>query len=66
MPDESLDLASVPILIDFLAAAGCRGVVALGVLGEPGHLADDERAAVIDAMLIAVAGRMQVSIGITH
>lgn len=66
MPDESLDLESVGTLIDYLAAEGVDGLLVLGVLGEADKLSDAERHDLIDATLKQAAGRMQVTVGITH
>lgn len=64
--DEALDLESVGTLIDYLAAAGVDGVLVLGVLGEADRVSDAERKALIEATLKHAAGRLQVTVGITH
>lgn len=64
--DEALDLESVGTLIDYLAAAGVDGVLVLGVLGEADRVSDAERKALIEATLRHAAGRLQVTVGITH
>ena len=40
---ESLDLASIGTLMDYLVAGGCKGALVLGVLGEADRLSDYER-----------------------
>jgi 4-hydroxy-tetrahydrodipicolinate synthase len=64
--DESLDEASIPSLVDYYVAAGVQGLLVLGVLGEADRLSDREREAVQARTLEAVAGRVQVTVGITH
>lgn len=66
MPDESLDLASLRTLLDFLAGRGADGALVLGVLGEADKLSDAERDQVLHTALEHVADRLQISVGITH
>ncbi len=66
LPDESLDLASLRTLLDFLAERGCDGALVLGVLGEADKLSDDERNRVLATAVEHAGGRMQISVGITH
>lgn len=66
LPDESLDLESVGTLIDYLAAADVDGLLILGVLGEADKLSDAERRQLIETTLKHAAGRLQVTVGITH
>jgi 4-hydroxy-tetrahydrodipicolinate synthase len=66
LPDESLDLASLDTLVDYLVRAGCDGILVLGVLGEADRLSDRERDAVIERTIASAGDRLQVSIGITH
>jgi 4-hydroxy-tetrahydrodipicolinate synthase len=66
LPDEELDLPSIGTLVEYLARAGCAGVLALGVLGEADRLIEDERDTVLQAVLEHAADRMQVSIGVSH
>jgi 4-hydroxy-tetrahydrodipicolinate synthase len=42
-PDSALDLESVPILMDFLAARGCHGMVLFGTTGEGPSFSPSER-----------------------
>ena len=66
LPDESLDPGSMPTLIDYLVREGADGILVLGVLGEADRLSDAERDQVLGATLDAAAGKLQVSVGITH
>lgn len=66
LPGEELDLSSLRTLIDYLEQSGCCGVLALGVLGEADRLTEDERDAVLHGVLEHAAGRMQVSVGVSH
>jgi dihydrodipicolinate synthase/N-acetylneuraminate lyase len=57
-----LDLDAIPSLVDFLAAGGVDGVLALGTTGE-GVLFDvAERQAVAEAFVAACAGRLDVAV----
>ena len=66
LPDEALDLVSLATLIDYLVDAGCDGMLILGVLGEADKLSDTERDTMIEESIRLSAGRLQVSVGITH
>jgi 4-hydroxy-tetrahydrodipicolinate synthase len=66
LPDESLDLASVGTLMDYLVAGGCKGALVLGVLGEADRLSDYERDQVLNAALEKGGNDLQISVGITH
>lgn len=66
LPDETLDEASVGTLLDYVAAAGGDGVLILGVLGEVDRLSDAERDRVVAAAVERAAGKLQVTVGITH
>jgi 4-hydroxy-tetrahydrodipicolinate synthase len=48
-----------------LVAAGCRGIVALGSLGEAATLNRDEKLAVLRTLVAAVAGQVPVVAGIS-
>lgn len=65
-PDESLDEPALETLVEHVARAGAQGVLALGVLGESDRLSDAERDRVRDAVLAAAAGRLSVTVGVTH
>src|SRR5262249_23646605 len=66
LPDESIDEASLGTLVRWIARAGCEGILVLGVMGEADRLADAERDRVVRVALEYAAGRLQVSVGITH
>jgi len=66
LPDESLDLASLKTLLDYLAADGCTGALVLGVLGEADRLDDDERRQVLATAVDYAGDRLQISVGVTH
>jgi 4-hydroxy-tetrahydrodipicolinate synthase len=66
LPDESLDEASLATLIDYLVDGGCDGILVLGVLGEADKLSDSERDWMVRTCIELSAGRLQVSVGITH
>jgi 4-hydroxy-tetrahydrodipicolinate synthase len=66
LPDESLDLASLKTLLDYLATGGCAGALVLGVLGEADRLDDDERRRVLATALDYAGDRLQISVGVTH
>jgi 4-hydroxy-tetrahydrodipicolinate synthase len=66
LPDESLDEASLRSLVDYLARAGCDGILVLGVMGEADRLADAERDRLISLSIDHAGDRLQVSVGITH
>lgn len=66
LPDESLDEASLRMLVDWCLAAGCEGMLILGVLGEADKLSDAERDRVVAGVVEAAAGRLQVTVGVSH
>ena len=47
--DSSLDLESVPVLLDFLASRGCHGAVLFGTTGEGPSFSPSEREALMRA-----------------
>ena len=51
--DSSLDLQSVPLLIDFLASRGCHGAVLFGTTGEGPSFSPLEREAVMRAASVS-------------
>jgi dihydrodipicolinate synthase/N-acetylneuraminate lyase len=63
-PDGAVDADGVAAHADALVAAGCRGLVALGSLGEGATLAAAEKADVLRAVLRGAAGRVPVVAGI--
>lgn len=66
LPDEALDEASIRSLVDYCAAAGVDGLLALGVLGEADRLADSERDRIVKLVVEQAAGRLPVTVGVTH
>ena len=64
--DESLDLASMQRMIEFMVGLGVNGITILGVLGESNRLNDHERAALIKCAVAAVAKRVPVIVGASH
>ena len=48
-PDSSLDLESVPVLMNFLASRGCHGMVLFGTTGEGPSFSPSEREALMRA-----------------
>ena len=66
LPDESLDLASLGSLVEYCVRTGCDGMLILGVLGEADRLSDAERDRVVAGIVEANAGRLEITVGITH
>lgn len=64
-PDESLDLASLRTLTDFVVGSGVDGMTILGVLGEGAKVSDSERSAIIDTVLEQAAGRLPVCVTVS-
>jgi 4-hydroxy-tetrahydrodipicolinate synthase len=63
--DDRPDHESLVRLIDHVAAAGCSGVLATAVAGEVGSLRPDERHALLDTVIAACRGRLQVVAGVS-
>ncbi len=63
---ENLDESSLRRLVDAVIAAGVDGVVTTGVFGEADRLEDDERVRVIEIVVDQTAGRVPVTVGVTH
>lgn len=61
--DGSLNLDAVPVLVEHVLAGGVHGIFVTGSQGEAYALSPDERAAVWDAVLVAVNGRVPVMVG---
>jgi dihydrodipicolinate synthase/N-acetylneuraminate lyase len=57
-----LDLDAIPSLVDFLAAGGVDGVLALGTTGEGVLFDAEERRAVAEAFVAACEGRLDVAV----
>jgi len=62
--DFSVDADLLVKQVEALVRAGCRGVVALGSLGEGGSLAFDEKRAVLRLCREALAGRASLVAGV--
>ncbi len=60
--DGSFDRAAVSPYIDFLAAHGLDGVLALGTTGEGVLFSPDERREIAAAFVVAASGRLQVAL----
>ncbi len=63
--DGTVDTTSIRRLIDCAAAAGCTGVVTLGVMGEAHRLNDAERVPIIEAVVEACGGRLTTTVGVS-
>lgn len=64
--DGSLDLDATAQHADALIASGVSGLIFLGSLGENQTLAPEEKRAVVEAMVPAVAGRVPVLSGVAE
>lgn len=64
--DGTLDLPGLRRVVEHQLASGVGGVVCFGLASEGYKLDDGERAAVIDVVVEAVAGRVDVVIGCDH
>ena len=62
--DGRMDTNPFPRLLEAARAAGCRGVVCLGVMGEAHRLTDAERSRVIESV-IENSGDLTVTVGIS-
>ena len=62
--DLSVDLEFLPRHVDAMITAGCRGLVALGSLGEAATLTFQERVAILTTCHEALAGRAPLVAGI--
>ncbi|AZA09995.1 dihydrodipicolinate synthase family protein [Corynebacterium pseudopelargi] len=62
--DRSIDFASLERLVDKLITAGVDGIFALGSSGEVAFLSDEDRGAVLRAVVEHVAGRVPVYAGV--
>ena len=61
--DGRVDLASQRRLVEALVSWGVDGLTVMGVMSEPGTLTDEERAAVLEAIFDAAAGRVPIVVG---
>ena len=64
-PDGSFDAASLARVVDLFVGDGVSGFTALGVTSEVARISDRERAAILDASLAHVNGRVPVIVGAT-
>ena len=64
-PDGSFDSGSLARVIDLFVGDGVSGFTALGVTSEVARISDRERAAILDASLAHVNGRVPVIVGAT-
>jgi 4-hydroxy-tetrahydrodipicolinate synthase len=62
-PDGSLDLATAKKLATHLVDAGCDGLVLAGTTGESPTITDDEKIALLGAVLEAVGDRARIIAG---
>ena len=62
-PDGSLDLAAAKKLAEHLVDAGCDGLVVSGTTGESPTTTDDEKLALLGAVLEAVGDRARIIAG---
>jgi 4-hydroxy-tetrahydrodipicolinate synthase len=62
-PDGSLDLATAKVLAKRLVDAGCDGLVVFGTTGESPTTSDDEKIALLGAVLEAVGDRARIIAG---
>jgi 4-hydroxy-tetrahydrodipicolinate synthase len=62
--DLSIDHARLAKHVVWLADNGCRGIVALGSLGESATLTSDEKISILDTCKRALAGRVPLVAGI--
>lgn len=62
-PDGALNLEAVPVLVEHVLRGGVHGVFVAGSQGEAYALTLDERARLLDAVLVAVNGRVPVIAG---
>ena len=63
--DGSVDVASIPRLVEKAVDAGCTGVVTLGVMGEAHRLSDRERAPIVQTVVEACDNRLTVTVGVS-
>jgi 4-hydroxy-tetrahydrodipicolinate synthase len=64
--DGSLDEASIVTLVDFVIGTGVDGMTVLGVMGEVGRLADEERRRVLELAVAHAKDRIPVCAGVSH
>ncbi len=64
--DYAVDYASLRRLVRFQLGLGAQGLTILGVMGEAAKLSVDERRAVMDCVIDAVAGAAPIVVGTSH
>lgn len=64
--DGTLDVASVPQLVDYYLGHGVHGLTLLGMMGEAGKLTQDESLTFVRAMLARIGGRVPVVVGVSQ
>ena len=64
--DYAVDYDSLRRLIRFQMDVGAQGLTILGVMGEAAKLSVDERKAVMDTVVEAVAGAIPIVVGTSH
>ena len=62
----SVDLDTIPSLVEHLIANGCTGIYACGSTGEGPLLTSEERRAIAEAYIQSIAGRVPVFIQVGH
>ncbi len=63
-PDERIDGPAVERLVNFLIGHGVHGLFILGSIGEGAFLRAGEKRALVDATVMAAAGRVPVIVGL--
>ena len=63
--DGKVDVRPIPRLIECAANAGCKGVVALGIMGEAHRLSDTERTLLMNTVLDQADGKLTVTLGVS-
>jgi N-acetylneuraminate lyase len=64
--DGSLNLAQIPLIVDYLIEAGISGLYICGATGEGPSLSSEERKAIADTYVKATAGRLTTIVQIGH
>ncbi len=63
LPDKSIDLVGLQVLIEKLIAAKVNGICVLGTTGESATLSMQEKLLLINSVIAMVAGRSKVIVG---
>jgi 4-hydroxy-tetrahydrodipicolinate synthase len=64
-PEGALDLSSTDRMVDAYLAAGAAGLTILGIMGEAPKLAAEESLAFARQVIVTVAGRVPVIVGVS-